>query len=109
MNLEIKLSTQGNKSIVYLIGEVDVYTAPQLKSQLFPLVEQNEHKIIVDLAQVEFMDSSGLGTIIGALKTAKNHNSEITLQHANERLQRLFSITGLSALVEINGVQEGQS
>lgn len=104
MNLEIKVDQQDQRITVYLAGEIDVYTAPDLREQLFSFVQKEQHTVVLDLAQVEFMDSSGLGTIIGALKTAKQHDSKLIIENANQRLQRLFSITGLSSLVEINGV-----
>lgn len=107
MNLDIKVVQENSRTIVYLSGEIDVYTAPRLREQLFSFVEQKKHTIVIDLAHVEFMDSSGLGTIIGALKTANKHESKLILQRANDRLQRLFSITGLAALVEINNGVEG--
>ena len=82
-------------TVVRLEGEVDVYTAPKLKSRLIDLVDQGKFKIIVDLEKVDFMDSSGLGVLVGGLKRVRSHDGSIALICNQENILKIFRITGL--------------
>ncbi|WP_078429412.1 STAS domain-containing protein [Alkalihalobacterium alkalinitrilicum] len=101
MNLEIRQETKGNMHLLRLSGEVDAFTAPKLREVLIPLTEESGMKIIVDLADVDYIDSTGLGIFIGALKSTHNYESHIQLQGLSSRLQRLFKITGLDEVIDI--------
>ncbi|WP_209125114.1 STAS domain-containing protein [Alkalihalobacillus sp. BA299] len=101
MNLEIRQKTKGNVHLLYLSGEVDAFTAPKLREVLIPLTEESSMKVIVDLTDVDYIDSTGLGIFIGALKSTHNYNSHIQLQGLSNRLQRLFKITGLDEVIDI--------
>lgn len=101
MNLQIEKEMAEGLTTLYLSGEVDVYTAPELKEALYALVQQEHHKVILDLKNVQYMDSTGLGIIIGAIKLSKQMQSSITLQHPSQQLQRLFNITGVADIVHV--------
>jgi anti-sigma B factor antagonist len=105
MNLEIKKEEHKEAIILLLEGEVDVYTAPKLKEELMPLVEKENHEVRIDLSHVEYMDSTGLGVIIGALKCSKSKQGQLKLCNATARLNRLFEITGL---VEVMDIRQGE-
>lgn len=106
MNLEIVKSEREEILVLKLKGEVDVYTAPKLKEELLPLVDKINQKVEIDLSQVGYMDSTGLGVIIGALKVSKSKNGQLTLLNATTRLNRLFEITGLSEVMDIENREE---
>lgn len=76
-----------------LVGDLDAHTAVQLSDALTPL--PNESVIEVDLAGVEFMDSSGLRVILEARRDAAEHGREIVLTNPSRAVRRLFEITGL--------------
>ncbi|MBU9710438.1 STAS domain-containing protein [Evansella tamaricis] len=101
MNLKVDIKEGNRETVVFLKGEVDVYTAPTLKESLYPLAEQKEKKIVVDLSNINYIDSTGLGIFIGALKATDKSNSTITICGANARVKRLFEITGLDEIIEI--------
>src|SRR5690554_4831606 len=101
MNLQINTMVERNRRIVQLEGEVDVYTASILKEALTPLTKQNNVEIIIDLSHVHYIDSTGLGIFIGTLKAANKAQSTLRINGANERISRLFSITGLDEVIEI--------
>ncbi|MEF2292824.1 MULTISPECIES: STAS domain-containing protein [Virgibacillus] len=110
MNLTINVvNEQPSKSIVYLAGEIDAYTAPDLKEALIPLMRQEEQVVEVDLAEVNYMDSTGLGTFISALKSSKEYNSKLTLVNIQDRVLRLFQITGLDEIMDIRASIRGGS
>jgi anti-sigma B factor antagonist len=106
MNLEIKKEEYKEAIILILEGEVDVYTAPKLKEELMPLVEKENHEVRIDLSNVEYMDSTGLGVIIGALKSSKSKHGQLKLFNATARLNRLFEITGLTEVMDIKQGEE---
>jgi anti-sigma B factor antagonist len=106
MNLEIRKEEREQAFVLVLKGEVDVYTAPKLKEELLPLVEKESHEVIIDLSNVEYMDSTGLGVIIGALKTSKTKQGQFKLRNATARLNRLFKITGLAEVMDIKHEEE---
>jgi anti-sigma B factor antagonist len=81
-------------------GEIDVYTAPQLREKLLPLCA-TEQTVSVDLSQVKYIDSTGLGVLIGAYKAQRSAGGKLVLSGINARLRRLFRITGLDEVMEI--------
>ncbi|WP_377891885.1 STAS domain-containing protein [Alkalihalobacillus sp. R86527] len=101
MNLQIKQEDQGNTHHLYIAGEVDAYTAPQLREALLPLTGKESHETLVHLGDVNYMDSTGLGVFVGALKSSKEHGSTLKLRGMTSRVQRLFEITGLDEVIDI--------
>ncbi len=95
--MELSLSTRdvADRSVVEVAGEIDVYTAPQLRERLINLVESGARQVVVDLGRVEFLDSTGLGVLVGALKRLRSAGGELSLVCAQERLLKIFRITGL--------------
>lgn len=106
MNLDIVKEEREQAFILVLNGEVDVYTAPKLKDELMPLVEKENHEVMIDLSHVDYMDSTGLGVIIGALKSSKSKQGQLKLRNATARLNRLFKITGLAEVMDIKQGEE---
>lgn len=107
MNLIIDVIEETDKSIVSLSGEIDAYTAPQLKEAIIPLTRQKNNTVEVDLENVNYMDSTGLGVFISALKATKEHESYLKLVNIEERVLRLFKITGLDEIMDINAAIRG--
>lgn len=101
MNLEVNHIEKEEKHYLYLNGEVDVYTSEKLKNALLPLTENKGNEVIVDFSQVNYIDSTGLGIFIGALKATHKHGSSIKLIGMIERVRRLFNITGLDEVISI--------
>lgn len=106
MNLDITREVKQHSTILTLKGEVDVYTSPQLKHQLLPLVTENNQEVVVNLEQVEYMDSTGLGVFIGALKASKQSDAQLKLRNPQPRIERLFQITGLQDVMDIKQEEE---
>ncbi|QQK75216.1 STAS domain-containing protein [Salicibibacter cibarius] len=106
MNLDVKTETLGNETKMFVSGEIDAYTAPQLKEALMPLVEKQEPAVTVDLRGVDYIDSTGLGIFVGALKSTDQNNGTLRLVSLNERVKRLFSITGLDEVIDIEERRE---
>src|SRR5256886_11151961 len=95
MELSLSTRTVAGHRVLEVGGEIDVYTAPQLRERLISLVECGDRQVVVDLARVEFLDSTGLGVLVGALKRLRGVDGELSLVCAQERLLKIFRITGL--------------
>lgn len=102
MDLKISLKSMETVPVLELEGEVDVYTAPKIKSHLIDLITDGKYKIIIDLNNVDFMDSSGLGVLVGGLKRVKPHNGLISLVCTKEPILKIFKITGLTKVFPIH-------
>ena len=84
-------------------GEVDVATAPRLREKLIELVNDGQHRIVVDLTDVEFLDSTGLGVLVGALKRVRTHDGDLALVCTESRVLKVFEITGLTKVFAMYG------
>jgi anti-sigma B factor antagonist len=96
MDLRLDVSEQNGWSVVEVGGEIDVATAPRLREQLISLVNQGSHRIVVDLTAVDFLDSTGLGVLVGALKRVRTHDGDLSLVCDEPRILKVFEITGLT-------------
>ncbi|GAA3262875.1 anti-sigma factor antagonist BldG [Nonomuraea helvata] len=85
----------GDCAVLKVAGEIDVETAPKLREQLVDLAGKGIRHVITDLGGVDFLDSTGLGVLVGGLKRQRNHDGTLTLVTDAERILRVFRITGL--------------
>ena len=88
-------------TVIEVGGEIDVYTAPKLRERLVGLVESGSYQLIVDMESVEFLDSTGLGVLVGGLKRVRAHEGGIDLVCTQSRILRIFRITGLNRVFNI--------
>jgi anti-sigma B factor antagonist len=88
-----------SKHVVSLSGEIDAHSAPRLGSRLFGLAEEGKTRVVVDLSEVTFMDSTGIGVLLNALR-------HFSLRHPTERVLRPFQVTGLVGHLTIFGSRE---
>lgn len=86
---------------VSLSGEVDIYTSQELKDNLYRVVESNKKDLIIDCKELNYIDSTGLGIFVGALKKAKQYEKKITIINLKENIKKLFIITGLDKIFEV--------
>jgi anti-sigma B factor antagonist len=103
--MELGLEVDESRSpytVVAVKGEVDVYTAPRLREKLVELVSQGHLKIVVNLEDVDFLDSTGLGVLVGALKRLRSHDGELMLVCTQQRILKVFEITGLTKVFAIH-------
>jgi anti-sigma B factor antagonist len=102
--VDLSLSTRAERgrTVVEVTGEIDVYTAPKLREQLAELVDSGRHDIVVDMLGVEFLDSTGLGVLVGGLKRVKQHDGSMNLVCTQERILKIFRITGLTKVFPIH-------
>jgi anti-sigma B factor antagonist len=97
-DLEFAIERTLDQVTVYCTGKITSDTTAQLKATVKPLLSES-HVVVLDLTRVSYMDSSGLGAIVGLFVSAKAAKSQLKLVNLNERLKELFSITRLGQLL----------
>lgn len=101
IDLGLDVSERDGWAVLAVSGEVDVATAPRLREQLIELVNRGSNRIVVDLERVEFLDSTGLGVLVGALKRVRTSDGDFALVCTEPRILKLFEITGLTKVFPI--------
>ena len=102
MDLTLTNREVDGHTIVAVGGEIDVYTAPRLRDQISELVAAGKTNLIVDLEAVEFLDSTGLGVLVGGLKKVRAEDGSMSLICSQDRLLKIFRITGLAKVFTIH-------
>ena len=86
----------GDCAVLQVTGEVDVYTVPTLREQIQELAAKGAVHLIADLGQVDFIDSTGLGALVGGVKRLREDGGSLALVISTPRILRIFQITGLT-------------
>ena len=103
MELEIPDTDADGWTVVAASGEIDVAAAPMLREQLVTLLSAGTDHLVVDLEQVDFIDSTGLGVLVGALRRARAAGGDLRLVCTNHRLLKVFAVTGLDEVFAMGG------
>lgn len=106
MDLTLNTRTRDRFTVLEVAGEVDVYTAPVLRDRLADLLEAGKRHLIVDLGGVEFLDSTGLGVLVAGLNRAREVGGSLSLVCSQERVLKLFRITGLDEVFTVHATVE---
>ncbi len=107
-NLKISVDQVGKDAVVRPSGRIDVDSSPDLRNRLRSLLSQEVlPEIIVDLAGVSYIETSGVATLIEALRIARHHQTKFRLQGLSGAVLRLFQVTGVLALFDAD--DSGQS
>jgi anti-sigma B factor antagonist len=97
----VRTKTLGTQSILEVEGEIDAHTAPQLKGAIAALLDQGGVDLVADLDQVTFMDSTGLGVLVGALKRVREQGGELRIVCSRRAILRILEITGLDKVIPL--------
>jgi len=102
VDLKLDHHNKDGIEIVDVEGEIDVYTAPRLRELLIDLVNNGHYQLVVNMEKVEFLDSTGLGVLVGGLKRVRAHDGSLDLVCTQERILKIFRITGLTKVFGIH-------
>lgn len=102
VNLTLSTREVGGRTVIAVGGEIDVYTAPKLRDTITELVAAGTYHLVVDMEAVEFLDSTGLGVLVGGLKKVRAHDGSLELVCNADRLLKIFKITGLAKVFVIH-------
>lgn len=85
------------------IGEIDIHTSNQFKSILLEALEEKQSDLVVDGENLDYIDSTGLGVLISALKKSQEIKKEIKVVNLKPSIKKLFSLTSLDKVFKIEG------
>ena len=102
MDLTLDHYDRDGIEVVDVEGEIDISTAPRLRDLLIDLVSQGNYQLIVNLDKVGFLDSTGLGVLVGGLKRVRAHDGSLDLICTRERILEILRITGLTKVFGIH-------
>ena len=89
------------RHVLAVRGEIDLFTAPELKQVLAESIEAGRIRIIVDLTETTFLDSTALGVLIGAVKRLRSRHGALAIVNVDENIAKTFEITGLDQIFTI--------
>lgn len=101
MDLSVSADSATSQAIVEVRGDVDVHSAPQLRDRLTDVIDSGSRLVIVDLSNLDFIDSTGLGALVAVRNHGSETESTLRLVCSSERLLKLFRITGLHEVFDI--------
>lgn len=101
MDLTIDRADHDDETVMSVGGEIDVYTAPLVRERLDAAVADGRVDLVVDLSRVRFLDSTGLGVLVGRLKLTRSRGGSLRLVAVEEKVLKVFGITGLDKVFEI--------
>ena len=102
MDFEISTEQLSDEAyVISLAGEVDLYTAPELKQQLLDAIARGGREIVVDFTRTTFIDSTTLGVLVGGVKRLRTSDGELSLVCSDRNITKIFEITGLDRVFTI--------
>jgi anti-sigma B factor antagonist len=102
MTFGVKSATISNVAcVIDLAGEVDLYTAPQLKQELLRVIDEGATFVIVDLTETTFIDSTTLGVLLGGVKRVRPLGGSVVLVCSDRNIRKIFEITLLDRVFTI--------
>ena len=101
MNLQVELTEKDSVQYLKVVGELDAFTAPILKERLVSIQNIPGLQAELDLSEVGYIDSTGLGVFVGFYKALKENDGYMKITGVNVRLKRLFRVTGLDKIIDV--------
>lgn len=107
MHLQVSSEAAGQATVVHATGELDLHTAPLLQAEIDEVLAAPPALIVVDLAGVTFMDSTGLSVVVATVAAMRDHGGEVRVVTAKKKVAKVFRLTGVDQQVGMFGsVQE---
>ena len=103
LNISINFNEEENLWVFSPEGEVDIYTSSKFKEEILRAFDTKKTDLLIDGKKLDYVDSTGLGSLISILKTVKANNNKIYLEDIKPNIRKLFDITDLDKLFIIRG------
>ena len=100
-NLRIEVADTTSPTMMVLTGEIDISTAGRVREALIAISSSGENKVVVDMTNVTFMDSTGLAALVGPLKRFRSMNGQIVLRSPARPVRKVLEISGLTRVFTI--------
>jgi anti-sigma B factor antagonist len=102
VELKVSSRSQGDRTVLALAGEIDLYTAPRLQGELTRALDAAEHaQIVVDMSAVEFCDSTGMNVLLAAHRLASERGGDLVLAAPRAPVRKILEVTGLHAVFTV--------
>ena len=92
--------------VIDVAGEVDLYSAPELKERVLSAIDAGKTRIVVDLSKTTFIDSTTLGVLVGGVKRLRTNDGELSLVCSDRNITKIFEITGLDRVFTIYSTRD---
>jgi len=103
---EVKSKEIKNVAVVYIKGYLDAHTAPDFEKALRDLVDQDRVRLVVNLSELNYISSAGLGVFMGFIEEVRGRGGDIKLAEMTDKVFRVFDLLGFPVLYEIYGKEE---
>ena len=101
ITVEVTSRSEGDFTIVAVVGEVDLYSSPKMREAVLSGLSRKRPNVVVDLSGVSYMDSSGIATLVEALQVTRKHSGRLVLAGLTERVREVFELTRLHSVFEL--------
>jgi anti-sigma B factor antagonist len=107
----MKFEDKNGVSVFRITGDIDISSSPEMKKSFEKVFKEKKDKVVIDLAEVGYVDSSGLATIVEIFKNMRLYGGKLKLAGLSEKVMGLFEITKLDRLFDIsdNGDEAAKS
>jgi anti-sigma B factor antagonist len=102
VDLDFEVTERNGHAVLRVEGEVDIARAAELREELIKLIDMGYRQVVVDLDDIEFLDSTGLGVLMHGLKRLRDEQGELALVCTQRRLLNVFETTGLAKVFHIH-------
>jgi anti-sigma B factor antagonist len=89
-------ATDNEETVIFVAGDLDFHTAPDLRKEILTLFNEGVNRLVLDVSQLDFIDSSGLSVIIAGFKRFKERGGELILRSLTDRTRRVLEVSGLN-------------
>jgi anti-sigma B factor antagonist len=100
---DVQVRPHGEWTVVSVVGDVDLASTPRLRSTIAAVVRSRSPRVVLDFGGVDFLDSSGLGVLLGALRRVRAADGVLRVVVAAPHVRRVFELTGLDTIFELYG------
>jgi anti-sigma B factor antagonist len=101
VELKVSTRTHGDHKVMSLTGEIDLYTAPGLQSELMTALGDGEVRLIIDMSGVDFCDSTGINVLLAAHRHASERGGELQLAGPGSAVRKVLQVTGLESVFAV--------
>ncbi|MET9784078.1 STAS domain-containing protein [Nocardiopsis alba] len=102
MELKISSRSQDDVAVVTVGGEIDLYTAPQLRNELVDSLEDGARRLVIDMSRTEFCDSTGISVLLSAMKRSRDKGGDLELVAPKPAVMKVLEVTGLHEVFTIH-------
>ncbi len=101
MQLVVHPHRHGDRTVLGVVGDLDVVGAPELRQRVIETLAGGTTRLVLDLTGVDFVDSFGLGVVVGALKRVRQHGGDLVVVCPEPRVRRVFELVDLDRILPL--------